>query len=97
MIYNVNRDYAGRIKRIYMYEWRDNPDHREIQTENSPVHACFRLCYVDGAPKFDLPKLPSVLTSLQIFETMYVPQPSCGGVLARATKRNAWSSTQVPS
>jgi len=63
MIRSVSRDYLGRIRGLYIYEWRDNPYHRKIQTENSPVHACFGLCYEDGTPKFELAKLASVLTT----------------------------------
>jgi len=61
LISRVNRDYSGRIKGVFIYEWRDNPFHRKIKTENSPVHACFGLCYVDGTPKFDISKITSAL------------------------------------
>lgn len=57
VINRVSRDYSDRIVGIYLYEWRDNPFHSKIQSEDSPVHACFGLCYVDGTPKFDLSKL----------------------------------------
>ncbi len=63
MVNNVSKDYPGRIQGLYIYEWRDNPYHSKIKTENSPIHACFGLCYVDGTPKFGLPKLTSILTS----------------------------------
>lgn len=63
MISKVNRDYSGRIKGLYIYEWRDNPYHGKIQTENSPVHACFGLCYVNGTPKFEISKLKAALES----------------------------------
>jgi hypothetical protein len=52
--YRVNADYNGRIKAVYFYEWRDNLYHSKIQSENSPIHTCFGLCYSDGTPKFDL-------------------------------------------
>jgi len=54
IIYRVNADYGGRIKAVYFYEWRDNLYHSKIQSENSPIHTCFGLCYSDGTPKFDL-------------------------------------------
>lgn len=54
IIYKVSADYDGKIKAIYFYEWRDNLYHPKIQTEHSPLHTCFGLCYSDGTPKFDL-------------------------------------------
>ena len=60
LINRVNRDYSNRIKCAFIYEWRDNPFHRKIKIENSPVHACFGLCYVDGTPKFDISKVTSI-------------------------------------
>ncbi len=54
IIYRVNADYDGRIKAAYFYEWRDNLYHSKIQSENSPIHTCFGLCYSDGTPKFAL-------------------------------------------
>lgn len=64
MISRVNRDYSGRIRGVFIYEWRDNPFHKKIKTENSPIHACFGLCYVDGRPKFDISKVISVLEAV---------------------------------
>ncbi|MBO3754835.1 MAG: hypothetical protein FGF53_08200 [Candidatus Brockarchaeota archaeon] len=61
VISRVNRDYSGRIHGVFIYEWRDNPFHRKIKSENSPVHACFGLCYVDGTPKFDISRVMSIL------------------------------------
>ncbi len=61
LISRVNRDYSGRIQGVFIYEWRDNPFHRKIKSENSPVHACFGLCYVDGTPKFEISKMVSIL------------------------------------
>ncbi|MCX8171766.1 MAG: hypothetical protein N3E47_07410 [Candidatus Bathyarchaeota archaeon] len=61
LISRVNKDYSGRIKCVLIYEWRDNPFHTKIKSENSPVHACFGLCYVDGKPKFDISKLTLAL------------------------------------
>jgi hypothetical protein len=61
LISRVNRDYSGRIRGVFIYEWRDNPFHRKIKSENSPVHACFGLCYVDGTPKFEISKIVSAL------------------------------------
>ena len=61
LINRVNRDYSNRIKCAFIYEWRDNPFHRKIKSENSPVHACFGLCYVNGTPKFDISKVISSL------------------------------------
>jgi len=61
MLRKVSRDFPERIKGLYIYEWRDNPYHGKIQTENSPVHACFGLCHVDGTPKFELSNLTSTL------------------------------------
>ncbi|MGB9718682.1 MAG: hypothetical protein ACPL4E_09650 [Thermoproteota archaeon] len=61
VISRVNRDYSGRIRGVFIYEWRDNPFHRKIKSENSPVHACFGLCYVDGTPKFDISLVTSIL------------------------------------
>ncbi|MEM3388242.1 MAG: hypothetical protein QW491_02325 [Thermoproteota archaeon] len=61
LISRVNRDYSGRIHGVFIYEWRDNPFHRKIKSENSPVHACFGLCYVDGTPKFDISQITSIL------------------------------------
>jgi hypothetical protein len=57
IVYRVNADYDGRIKAVYFYEWRDNLHHSKIQSENSPIHTCFGLCYSDGTPKFDLQTL----------------------------------------
>jgi hypothetical protein len=61
LINRVNRDYSNRIKCAIIYEWRDNPFHPKIISENSPVHACFGLCYVDGTPKFDISKITLAL------------------------------------
>lgn len=61
VINKVSKDYPNRIRGIYLYEWRDNPFHSKIQSEDSPVHACFGLCYVDGTPKFNLSKLKETL------------------------------------
>jgi hypothetical protein len=61
LISEVNRDYSGRIQGVFIYEWRDNPFHKKIKSEDSPVHACFGLCYVDGSPKFDISKVTSIL------------------------------------
>jgi len=58
IIYRVNADYNGHIKSVYFYEWRDNLYHRKIESEDSPIHTCFGLCYSDGTPKFDI----SILT-----------------------------------
>lgn len=60
VISGVCKDYPGRVKGLYLYEWRDNPYHNKVQTENSPVHACFGLCYANGTPKFDLSNLKKV-------------------------------------
>jgi hypothetical protein len=61
LIDRVNRDYSNRIRCSFIYEWRDNPFHGKIKSENSPVHACFGLCYVDGTPKFDISEIISIL------------------------------------
>jgi len=61
LINRVNRDYSNRIKCAFIYEWRDNPFHAKIKSENSPIHACFGLCYVDGTPKFDISRVTSII------------------------------------
>lgn len=65
LINRVNRDYSGRIKGVFIYEWRDNPFHGKIKTENSPVHACFGLCYVNGTPKFNILKITSAFGAVR--------------------------------
>jgi hypothetical protein len=67
IIHKVNEDYDSRIKGVYFYEWRDNLYHGKIQSENSPIHTCFGLCYSDGTPKFDLEFLQRPLPNHKVF------------------------------
>lgn len=58
LIRRVNANYDGRIKAIYIYEWRDNLYHHKIwNVEQSPIHAAFGLCDRFGVPKFDIKEL----------------------------------------
>ena len=58
LIRRIDADYAGRIRGIYLYEWRDNLRHRKIaNVEQSPIHAAFGLCDSLGAPKFAIEEL----------------------------------------
>jgi hypothetical protein len=58
LIARANRDYEGRLRVLYFYEWRDNLYHGKIwNVEQSPIHTAFGLCEQDGSPKFDLRRL----------------------------------------
>jgi hypothetical protein len=58
IIRRVNADYAGRIRTLYFYEWRDNLYHDKIwNVEQSPIHTAFGLCDRLGAPKLDVAAL----------------------------------------
>lgn len=51
----VNRDYGGKIRSVYFYEWRDNLYHAKIwNVEQSPIHTAFGLCERDGTPKVEI-------------------------------------------
>lgn len=55
IIRQINRDYGGRLRAVYFYEWRDNLYHAKIwNVENSPIHSAFGLCDHTGKPKFDI-------------------------------------------
>ena len=58
LIQQANLDYAGRLKALYFYEWRDNLYHSKIwNVEQSPIHVAFGLCDRFGTPKFDLQEM----------------------------------------
>jgi len=58
LIGRVNADYAGCIRALYFYEWRDNLYHSKIwNVEQSPIHVAFGLCDRWGVPKFDIHEL----------------------------------------
>ncbi len=61
IIARANRDYGGRLRALYFYEWRDNLYHSKIwNVEQSPIHTAFGLCERDGRPKFDLSRLAAL-------------------------------------
>lgn len=58
----ANREYDGRIRAVYFYEWRDNLFHSKIwNVEQSPIHTAFGLCERDGTPKLDIHWLAHLL------------------------------------
>ncbi len=58
LIARVDREYGGRIRTLYFYEWRDNLYHAKIwNIEQSPIHTAFGLCERDGSPKLDIRRL----------------------------------------
>ncbi len=55
LIRRVNDDYQGRIRALYIYEWRDNLCHYKIwNEEQSPIHVAFGQCDRFGVPKFNI-------------------------------------------
>jgi hypothetical protein len=58
LIARANREYGGRLRTLYFYEWRDNLYHNKIwNVEQSPIHTAFGLCERDGQPKMDIRRL----------------------------------------